>query len=164
MKEQKIDFKEMNRDNNQGEIVIYQTDDGDTKIDVRFVDETVWLTQAQLCELYQTSKSNVSEHIKNIFEEGELEENSVVRKFRTTADDGKTYNVTYYNLDMIISLGYRIKSVNRKLLTGAGSVSHKQALEKAKSEYRKYQEITLTPVEKAYLESIKEVSKEVKRR
>ena len=75
MKEQKIDFKEMNRDNNQGEIVIYQTDDGDTKIDVRFVDETVWLTQAQLCELYQTSKSNVSEHIKNIFEEGELNEN-----------------------------------------------------------------------------------------
>jgi len=101
----------MNRDNNQGEIVIYQTDDGDTKIDVRFVDETVWLTQAQLYELYQTSKSNVSEHIKNIFEEGELEENSVVRKFRTTASDGKNYNVSYYNLDMIISLGYRIKSI-----------------------------------------------------
>lgn len=111
MKEQKIDFKEMNKDNNQGEIVIYQTDDGDTKIDVRFVDETVWLTQAQLCELYQTSKSNVSEHIKNIFEESELEENSVVRKFRTTASDGKNYNVSYYNLDMIISLGYRIKSI-----------------------------------------------------
>mgnify|MGYP002620628452 FL=1 len=111
MKEQKIDFKEMNKDNNQGEIVIYQTDDGDTKIDVRFVDETVWLTQAQLCELYQTSKSNVSEHIKNIFEEGELEENSTVRKFRTTASDGKNYNVSYYNLDMIISLGYRIKSI-----------------------------------------------------
>ena len=89
MKEQKIDLKEMNKDNNQGEIVIYQTDDGDTKIDVRFVDETVWLTQAQLCELYQTSKSNVSEHIKNIFEEGELEENSVVRKFRTTESDGR---------------------------------------------------------------------------
>jgi hypothetical protein len=111
MKEQKIDLKETNKYNNQGEIVIYQTDDGDTKIDVRFVDETVWLTQAQLCELYQTSKSNVSEHIKNIFEEGELEENSVVRKFRTTASDGKNYNVSYYNLDMIISLGYRIKSI-----------------------------------------------------
>lgn len=111
MKEQKIDLKEINKDNNQGEIVIYQTDDGDTKIDVRFVDETVWLTQAQLCELYQTSKSNVSEHIKNIFEEGELEENSVVRKFRTTASDGKNYSVSYYNLDMIISLGYLIKSV-----------------------------------------------------
>lgn len=96
MKEQKIDLKEMNKDNNQGKIVIYQTDDGDTKIDVRFVDETVWLTQAQLCKLYQTSKSNVSEHIKNIFEEGELEENSVVRKFRTAASDGKNYSVSCY--------------------------------------------------------------------
>ena len=96
---------------NQGEIVIYQTDDGDTKIDVRFVDETVWLTQTQLCELYQTSKSNISEHIKHIFEEGELDEIAVVRKFRTTASDGKSYNVAYYNLDMIISLGYRVKSI-----------------------------------------------------
>lgn len=115
MKEQKIDFKEMNRDNNQGEIVIYQTDDGDTKIDVRFVDETVWLTQAQLCELYQTSKSNVSEHIKNIFEEGELEENSTVRKFRTVQNEGErivTREQLHYNLDMIISLGYRIKSIS----------------------------------------------------
>ena len=96
---------------NQGDIVIYQTDDGLTKIDVRFTDETVWLTQAQLCELYQTSKSNISEHIKNIFLEGELDEDSVVRKFRTTATDGKNYNVSYYNLDMIISLGYRVKSI-----------------------------------------------------
>ena len=104
------DEKNLAPNGNQGDIVIYQTDDGDTKIDVRFVDETVWLTQAQLCELYQASKSNVSEHIKHIFEEGELEENSVVRKFRTTAADGKQYNVTYYSLDMIISLGYRIKS------------------------------------------------------
>ena len=95
---------------NQGDIVIYQAENGTTKIDVRFVDDTVWLTQAQLCELYQTSKSNVSEHIRHIFEEGELEETSVVRKFRTTAGDGKLYNVTYYNLDMIISLGYRVKS------------------------------------------------------
>lgn len=278
-----------------GEILIYQTDDGQTNIEVKIEDDTVWLTQQQLTELYQCSKSNISEHIKHIFEEGELDKDSVVRKFRTTADDGKTYNVTYYNLDMIISLGYRIRSViatrfrqwatkrlkeymikgftidderlkgngggnywkelldrirdirssekvlyrqvldlyatsvdynphseesvrffkiaknyleenelkvlnnlvsgyfdlaeinaiehkpmymddyvkqldsvlssgNRKLLTGVGSVSHKQALEKAKSEYRKYQEITLTPVEKAYLENIKEVSKEVKRR
>lgn len=95
---------------NLGDIVIYQTDDGITRIDVKFEDETVWLTQAQLCELYQTSKANVSEHIKNIFSEGELDENSVVRKFRTTAADGKAYLTSYYNLDMIISLGYRIKS------------------------------------------------------
>ena len=93
-----------------GEIIIYQSDNGTTHIEVKMEDETVWLTQAQLVELYQTSKSNVSEHIKHIFEEGELEEKSVVRKFRTTAADGKNYNTTYYNLDMIISLGYRIKS------------------------------------------------------
>ena len=75
----------------KGEIMIYQTDDGLTHIDVRMEDETVWLTQAQLCELYQTSKSNISEHIKHIFEDGELTEDSVVRKFRTTAADGKVY-------------------------------------------------------------------------
>ena len=94
----------------ENEILIYQTEDGQTKIDVKLEDETVWLTQAQLCELYQTSKSNISEHIKHIFEEGELEENSVVRKFRTTAADGKNYNIIHYNLDMIISLVYRVKS------------------------------------------------------
>ena len=70
---------------NKGEVIIYQTDDGHTHIDVRIEDESVWLTQAQLCELYQSSKSNVSEHIKHIFEEFELEKDSVVRKFRTTA-------------------------------------------------------------------------------
>jgi len=94
-----------------GELIIYQTDDGLTKINVRFEEETVWLTQAQLCDLYQTSKSNISEHIKHIFSEGELEESQVVRKFRTTAADGKSYNMSFYNLDMIISLGYRVKSI-----------------------------------------------------
>lgn len=95
----------------QSEIIIYQTEDGNTKIDVKFEDETVWLTQSQLCELYQTSKSNISEHIKHIFEEGELDDVSVVRKFRTTGADGKNYNIIHYNLDMIISLGYRVKSL-----------------------------------------------------
>jgi len=95
---------------NLGEIIIYQTEDGLTNINVKMEDETVWLTQQQLVDLYQSSKSNVSEHIKHIFEEGELNEESVVRKFRTTAADGKSYNMTYYNLDMIISLGYRIKT------------------------------------------------------
>ena len=92
-------------------MIIYTSTDGQTKIDVRLEDETLWLTQAQMCELYQTSKSNVSEHIKHIFEEGELDEEAVVRKFRTTASDGKSYNTTFYNLDMIIALGYRVKSV-----------------------------------------------------
>ena len=96
---------------NKGDIVIYKTQDGFTKINVKFEDETVWLTQAQLVELYQTSKSNISEHIKHIFEEQELDEKSVVRNFRTTASDGKDYNTKFYNLDMIISLGYRVKSI-----------------------------------------------------
>ena len=327
-----------------GEILIYQTDDGQTNIEVKIEDDTVWLTQQQMSELFQTSRTNVVEHIKHIYEEGELDEISTCRNFRQVRREGNrevTRQIPHYNLDMIISLGYRIKSViatrfrqwatkrlkeymikgftidderlkgngggnywkelldrirdirssekvlyrqvldlyatsvdynphseesvrffkivqnklhyaahghtaaeviyqradaqkpfmgltsfsgelpalkdigiaknyldeselkvlnnlvsgyfdlaeinaiehkpmymddyvkqldsvlssgNRKLLTGSGSVSHKQALEKAKSEYRKYQEITLTPVEKAYLESIKEVSKEVKRR
>ena len=327
-----------------GEILIYQTDDGQTNIEVKIEDETVWLTQQQMSELFQTSRTNVVEHIKHIYEEDELDEISTCRNFRQVRKEGNrevTRQIPHYNLDMIISLGYRIKSViatrfrqwatqrlkeymikgftidderlkgngggnywkelldrirdirssekvlyrqvldlyatsvdynphseesvrffkivqnklhyaahghtaaeviyqradaekpfmgltsfagelpalkdigiaknyleeselkvlnnlvsgyfdlaeinaiehkpmymddyvkqldsvlssgNRKLLTGAGSVSHKQALEKAKSEYRKYQEITLTPVEKAYLESIKEVSKKVKRR
>ena len=327
-----------------GEILIYQTDDGQTNIEVKIEDDTVWLTQQQMSELFQTSRTNVVEHIKHIYEEGELDEISTCRNFRQVRKEGNrevTRQIPHYNLDMIISLGYRIKSViatrfrqwatqrlkeymikgftidderlkgngggnywkelldrirdirssekvlyrqvldlyatsvdynphseesvrffkivqnklhyaahghtaaeviyqradaqkpfmgltsfagelpalkdigiaknyleenelkvlnnlvsgyfdlaeinaiehkpmymddyvkqldsvlssgNRKLLTGAGSISHKQALEKAKSEYRKYQEITLTPVEKAYLESIKEVSKEVKRR
>lgn len=97
-------------DKSKGEILIYKTDDGNTKIDVIMVDGTVWLSQAQLCELYQSSKSNISEHIKNIFIDGELQADSVVRKFRTTAKDGKNYNVLHYNLDMIISLGYKVKS------------------------------------------------------
>ena len=327
-----------------GEILIYQTDDGQTNIEVKIEDDTVWLTQQQMSELFQTSRTNVVEHIKHIYEEGELDEISTCRNFRQVRKEGNrevTRQIPHYNLDMIISLGYRIKSViatrfrqwatkrlkeymikgftidderlkgngggnywkelldrirdirssekvlyrqvldlyatsvdynphseesvrffkivqnklhyaahghtaaeviyqradaekpfmgltsfagelpalkdigiaknyleeselkvlnnlvsgyfdmaeinaiehkpmymddyvkqldsvlssgNRKLLTGAGSVSHKQALEKAKAEYRKYQDITLMPVEKAYLESIKEVSKEVKRR
>ena len=327
-----------------GEILIYQTDDGQTNIEVKIEDDTVWLTQQQMSELFQTSRTNVVEHIKHIYEEGELDEISTCRNFRQVRKEGNrevTRQIPHYNLDMIVSLGYRIKSViatrfrqwatkrlkeymikgftidderlkgngggnywkelldrirdirssekvlyrqvldlyatsvdynphseesvrffkivqnklhyaahghtaaeviyqradaekpfmgltsfsgelpalkdigiaknyleenelkvlnnlvsgyfdlaeinaiehkpmymddyvkqldsvlssgNRKLLTGAGSVSHKQALEKAKSEYRKYQEITLTPVEKAYLESIKEIFKEVKRR
>ena len=92
-------------------IILFKTDDGQIKLDVKFKDETVWLTQAQMVELYQSSKANVSEHIKHIFADGELSENSVVRKFRTTAADGKNYETTFYNLDMIISLGYRIKSL-----------------------------------------------------
>ena len=94
----------------QGELLLYQDENGSTQIEVRLENENVWLTQAQLVTLYQSSKANVSEHIKHIFEEGELEETAVVRNFRTTATDGKNYNTAFYNLDLIISLGYRIKS------------------------------------------------------
>lgn len=96
--------------NNSSEILIYQNSEGSIKIDVHLEDETVWLTQLQLCELFQKSKATVSEHIKHIFEEAELNENSVVRNFRTTASDGKTYETNFYNLDVIISVGYRVKS------------------------------------------------------
>ena len=95
----------------ENEIIIYQTQDGKTKIDVKIEDETVWLNQAQMVELFQSSKANISEHIAHIFNEGELDENSVVRNFRTTAEDGKNYNVKHYNLDVIISVGYRVKSL-----------------------------------------------------
>ena len=98
------------KDISQGEMLLYQDENGSTQIEVRLENENVWLTQAQLVTLYQSSKANVSEHIKHIFEEGELEETAVVRKFRTTATDGKSYNTAFYNLDLIISLGYRIKS------------------------------------------------------
>lgn len=327
-----------------GEIIIYQTEDGLTKINVNMQDETVWLSLDQMAELFQRDKSTISRHIKNVFEDGELKRESTVAKFATVQNEGNRQverTIDYYNLDVIISVGYRVKSQrgvqfriwatnvlkeymkkgfamdderlkgngggnywkelldrirdirssekvlyrqvldlyatsvdydphseesvrffkivqnklhyaahghtaaeviyqradaekpfmgltsfsgelpvlkdigiaknylqenelkilnnlvsgyfdlaeinaiehkpmymddyvkqldmvlssgNRKLLVGAGSVSHKQALDKAKAEYRKYQEITLTPVEQAYLENLKEVSKEVKRK
>ena len=108
------DEKNLVPDENQGDIVIYQTEDGDTKIDVRFVDETVWLTQQQMAELFQSSRTNIVEHIQHIYEEGELDEASTCRKFRQVRTEGNrqvTREIPYYNLDMIISLGYRVKSI-----------------------------------------------------
>jgi hypothetical protein len=96
--------------NNNTELLMYQTEDGKTKIEVRMENETVWLSLNQMSELFQRDKSVISRHIKNIFTEGELDEKSVVANFATTAADGKTYNVDYYNLDVIISVGYRVKS------------------------------------------------------
>ena len=337
-------MKDVSAMENYGEILIYQSDDGLTNVEVKIQDETVWLTQQQMAELFQTSRTNVVEHIKHIYDEGELDEISTCRKFRQVRKEGKrevTREIPFYNLDMIISLGYRVKSIiatnfrrwakerlkeymikgftmdderlkgngggsywkelldrirdirssekvlyrqvldlyatsvdydphseesikffkivqnklhyaahghtaseviyhradaekpfmgltsfsgelpalkdigvaknylqenelkvlnnlvsgyfdlaeinaiehkpmymddyvkqldtvlssgNRKLLVGSGTVSHKQAMDKAKSEYRKYQEITLTPVEQAYLESIKKISKDAKKK
>ena len=94
-----------------GEIVIYQSEEGKAAIDVILANETVWVTQDQMTLLFNRDKSTISRHIKNIFEDGELDENSVVAFFATTASDGKTYNVAYYNLDVVISVGYRVHSV-----------------------------------------------------
>ncbi len=96
--------------NNTSELIIYNTEDGLTKVDVNFDGDTVWLSIDQMAELFQRDKSTISRHIKNIFVEGELERNSVVANFATTAADGKNYNVDFYNLDVIISVGYRVKS------------------------------------------------------
>lgn len=95
---------------NHSNIIMYTTEDGLTKIETTFEDDTVWLSIDQMAELFQRDKSTISRHIKNIFEEGELQRISVVANFATTAADSKTYQVDYYNLDVIISVGYRVKS------------------------------------------------------
>ena len=92
---------------NATEMILYRTQDGITKIQVRVEEETVWLTQQQMGELFQTTKQNIGMHIKNIISEGELQENSVVKKYFTTAADGKQYSTNHYSLDMIIAVGYR---------------------------------------------------------
>lgn len=98
----------------ENKIIIYTSIDGNTKIDVKLEDDTLWLTQTQMCELYQTSRTNVVEHIKHIYEEGELQEEATCRKFRQVRQEGErtvTREIPYYNLDMIIALGYRIRSI-----------------------------------------------------
>ena len=202
-------------------IIIYTTQDGLTKIETTFDEDTVWLSIDQMAELFQRDKSTISRHIKNVFSEGELVRESVVANFATTAADGKTYQVDYYNLDVIISVGYRVKSkrgtqfriwainilkeymrkgfaleelhsmgqlvsgyldfaerqaereqamtmkdwaehldriltmTGEQLLQGNGSVSHKQAVNKATDEYKKYKARTISDVEEDYLNSIK---------
>ncbi len=97
-------------DEPQSQLLLYQTEDGKTRLEVRLENETVWLTQNQMAELFQTSIPNVSMHIRNVFAEGELQPGSVVKEFLTTAADGKNYQTKFYNLDVIISVGYRVKS------------------------------------------------------
>lgn len=96
--------------NQKSNMIIYTTEDGLTKIETTFDEDTVWLSIDQMAELFQRDKSTISRHIKNVFSEGELQRESVVANFATTAADGKTYQVDYYNLDVIISVGYRVKS------------------------------------------------------
>ena len=123
-----------NKTDNTGDIIIYQTEDGLTKINVKLDNETVWLSQQQLAELYQTSRTNALEH------------------------------KPMYMSDYIRQLDSVLTSGNRPLLEGSGSVSHAQALEKATTEYRKYQNNTLSPVEEAYLETVKATAKLVKKK
>ena len=92
-------------------IVIYTTDDGQVEIEVRVEDENVWLTQNSMAELFNTTRNNITMHIKNIFEEGELQENAVSKESLLTSKDGKKYRTKFYNLNLIISVGYRVKSV-----------------------------------------------------
>lgn len=96
------------------ELILYQTEDGQTKIHARLKNETVWLTQAHLMDLFGKAKSNISEHLKNMFEEDELDEHSVVRNFRITAADGKDYQTNHYNVNVVISVGYWVKSLLEK--------------------------------------------------
>ncbi|MGL5264478.1 MAG: virulence RhuM family protein [Candidatus Rhabdochlamydia sp.] len=100
----------MDNDSLDSSLILYQAEDGSTQIEVRLINETVWLNQLQMCELFDKNKKTISEHIGNIFTEKELQEEAVVRKFRTTASDGKNYQVIHYNLDVIISVGYRVSS------------------------------------------------------
>jgi hypothetical protein len=93
-----------------GQFLVYQTEDGKLKIDVRFEGETVWLTQQHMAELFLTTKQNIGQHLKGIFAEGELVQDSVVKESFTTAADGKNYATRFYNLDAIISVVYRVKS------------------------------------------------------
>lgn len=178
----------MNMDNlNKGDIIIYQTEDGLTKIDVKFEGDTVWLTQEQMSELFQRDKSVITRHIQNIYKEGELMRESTSAKFAFVPDTReRSYEVTYYNLDVIISVGYRVKSIRgtqfrmymrdyirqldtiltsggRQLLEGSGTVSHSQALAKANGEYQKFVANTISPVEEAYLQSINDVAKLAKK-
>ena len=139
-------------------IVIYQLDDGKTKIDVKLEDETVWLSQQQMAELYGTSRTNVIEHINNIYLEEELDKKSTCQNFRQVRKEGNrnvSREIPFYNLDMILS------STGEKVLIGAGNVSHNQAIEKAKNEYRKYQVETISPVEKEYLETLKLIGNKI---
>ena len=171
----------------RNKFIMYTTDDGQVDIEVRLEDENVWLTQNSMAGLFDTTKQNISLHIKNIFEEKELEENSVVKECLTTAKDGKNYKTKFYNLDLIISVGYRVRSVRgmqfriwaNKLIkeylikgyninvkrfknNGGGTISHEKALEKAHKEYDKYMKSHLTQAEKDYLEIMGEDIKKLK--
>ena len=114
MKSLSNEFENMNDEPGKGELVVYQSEDGRVKLDVRLQNETVWLTQPLMAELFQTTQQNISQHIQNIYEEGELVQEATHKKFLLVRQEGKRQvqrNLDFYNLDMIISVGYRVKSL-----------------------------------------------------
>ena len=131
-------------DKEKADMIIYMTEDGLTKVETTFDGDTVWLSIDQMAELFQRDRSVIGKHVRNIFKEGELEKESVWAKFAYTATDGKVYNVDYYNLDVIISVGYRVKSKRGT-----------QFRIWATGEYKKYKARTLSTVEEDYLNAIK---------
>ena len=135
-------------DKEKADMIIYMTEDGLTKVETTFDGDTVWLSIDQMAELFQRDRSVIGKHVRNIFKEGELEKESVWAKFAYTATDGKVYNVDYYNLDVIISVGYRVKSKRGT-----------QFRIWATGEYKKYKARTLSEVEEDYLNSIKMLEK-----
>ena len=138
---------------NQGELIVYQADDGRMAVDVRLEDETVWLSRKEMAVLFDRDYKTVAKHINNVFNEGELRQDSVVAKFATTGNDGKTYQVEYYNLDVIISVGYRVKSqqgtrfriwatsVLKDYLVKGYTLNQKRLLEKGLGEARQMLEL-----------------------
>ena len=170
----------------ENRLILYRDEEGSISLSVRFTDEDVWLTQAQLVEIYQSSKSNISEHLTNIFADRELEEDAVVRKFRTTAADGKNYQVRHYNLDVIIALGYRVQSpiavrfrrwatqrlheyiqkgftMDDERLKQGGSRYFKEFMEKAEREFEIYREREMRLLESDFDRAIKELSLDMSR-
>jgi len=143
----------------KGEILLYQTEDNGTRIEVRLQGETVWLTQAQMAELFQTTKQNISLHAKNVFEEGELEPKATVKDSLIVQKEGDrrvSREVSYYNLDDFIRFN------ERELLTHAGKISHQQAVEKARVEYDKYRALTADEpslVEQHFVEAMQAVTR-----
>ena len=135
-------------DKEKANMIIYTTEDGLTKVETTFDGDTVWLSIDQMAELFQRDRSVIGKHVRNIFKEGELEKESVWAKFAYTATDGKVYNVDYYNLDVIISVGYRVKSKRGT-----------QFRIWATGEYKKYKARTLSEVEEDYLNAIKILEK-----
>ena len=156
----------------ENNMYIYVSKDGNIKVDVNIKDESVWMSQEVMANLYDTTKNNISMHLKNIFDEGELKKESTVKKFLTVQKEGNRdvkRNIEHYNLDAIIAVGYRINSKKAtefriwatKILKDSGQISHEQALKKAHAEYDKYMESHLTTAEQDYLDALNKKVEEI---